>query len=524
MDNQVNNTNYDKNIFKNTFLNISRNKIASEKFQSLFEKYDIDHNGTLDTINPKTGANELEELRLDYEKIIEKEIKNSEDADNLKVLFNNIINYIKNGNPNGVYYNGKEMISNGKIDEEMHQSKETGNCWFISRLNALSDTDFGTLAIKNAIDKDSDGNYTLKLKYPEEEIIIPAEELQLAVDSGKYSDGELDGIILELGIEKSVEKAIEEIDEKAQKSGKISGISIELLTYMKTHDNLPAILEGGDDNPVAIYLEDRRDIIKRLTGLEEIEIPKDMANLEGILKEKSRNPRSLTLVFDSKYNIETQEEWEDEDEHNYSIKKVTTDKSGNITGITVINPWNNKKEINISFEEFKIMCEDSLFISSADKNITKRIQTHKSDYELIKFKKVLKNPPLCNPLDTVLLPEDKKYKQRAINETGGLKAFFNKLKEINREYYETELSIYKEGGLNDLLKFNGKDPQKASKEEKTAYQDYIRSPLEERINDRYSALLFYYCDELGFTNQETEEIINNPEKAKEYCTKYNYRY
>ena len=524
MNNRINHNDYDKNIFQKTLLHLSRNKIGTEKLQPLFEKYDIDHNGTLDTINFETGANELEIIQKDYEKLIENNTNNIEEANNLKELFNNIINYIKNGNENGVYYNGKEIISNGKIDEEVHQSEDTGNCWLISRLNTLSDTDFGSKAIEDAIDKVSEDSYKLKLMNPDEEIIIPTDELQMAVDSGKYSDGDLDAIIIELGLEKSLDKALEEMYQEDRKAGNKIRISEILMNTPGKLEELPGLLEGGDDNPLALLVEERRDIIKRLTGLDEIKIPKNINSLEDILLEKSHFPKGITLVFDSKYDIEAGEKWDDENIHDYSIKKVTRTKNGEISKITVINPWNSKKEIVISYSEFKEVCNENIFLSAKDKNITDRIQNRKSEYELAEFKKAINTPQLSNQLNYIELPEDKIYKQRAINETGGFKAFIKKLDEISRKYFEFEENTYKTGGIDELLKLKGIKPEEATEAKRLAYKDYMNTPIEEKVKKYNIKLLNFYCSELGFSNQEIQEIINNQEEAEKYCKKYNYKY
>lgn len=102
-----------------------------------------------------------------------------------------------------------KWTSNGKI--EVSQQGQTGDCWLLSGINSLSQTDFGKDAIKNAIQKNEDGSYTIKIKATGDEYNISPEEIIEARSTDKYSEGDLDVLLIELGVEKHYTKYGKEI-------------------------------------------------------------------------------------------------------------------------------------------------------------------------------------------------------------------------------------------------------------------------------------------------------------------------
>ncbi len=101
---------------------------------------------------------------------------------------------------------------NGKIDENVYQGA-IGDCWLISGVLALNNTDEGKEIIKNAISKTSDGKgYEVYFKGVDKSYTVSKEELKQAekVDSNKnknyhkYSSGDDDMLLIELATEKLV--------------------------------------------------------------------------------------------------------------------------------------------------------------------------------------------------------------------------------------------------------------------------------------------------------------------------------
>ena len=82
-----------------------------------------------------------------------------------------------------------------------------GDCWLLSVINSLKDSDWGR---KAAIVSDEDGN-GVTVKFPdapleEKEFHITAEEIAQAKQSGHYSSGDNDVIARELATEKVIRK------------------------------------------------------------------------------------------------------------------------------------------------------------------------------------------------------------------------------------------------------------------------------------------------------------------------------
>ena len=105
-----------------------------------------------------------------------------------------------------------ETNFNRKI-EPTFQSKVQGDCWLLSDINALNQTEWGRQAIYDSIvpDEDGSGGVTIKFKgspLKEKEIHITAEEIDNARKSGNYSDGDDDMIAFELATERTFRKMV----------------------------------------------------------------------------------------------------------------------------------------------------------------------------------------------------------------------------------------------------------------------------------------------------------------------------
>ena len=103
---------------------------------------------------------------------------------------------------------------NEKI-EPTKQSKKQGDCWLLSDINALNQTDWGKQVIKNAIVPDKDGSNGVTVKFkgspsPQKNFHISAEEIQKAKNSGEYSSGDDDMMAFELATEKLAVKLVKE--------------------------------------------------------------------------------------------------------------------------------------------------------------------------------------------------------------------------------------------------------------------------------------------------------------------------
>ena len=93
------------------------------------------------------------------------------------------------------------IISDGTVGATK-QSEQTGDCYLLSSLNALSETSWGKEAINNAIESDGQGGYNVTFYNAEgeqEQINVTSDEL--AATPEKYSSGDVDMKIIEVAAE-----------------------------------------------------------------------------------------------------------------------------------------------------------------------------------------------------------------------------------------------------------------------------------------------------------------------------------
>lgn len=104
---------------------------------------------------------------------------------------------------NSIWYVGKHKFD-GVVDAT-NQSKKYGNCWFLTTINALRITNWGSEAINEAIKPDGNGGVAVTLNLPDgsqKAIAFSKSEVDKASASGNYSDGDPDMLVLEMAFEK----------------------------------------------------------------------------------------------------------------------------------------------------------------------------------------------------------------------------------------------------------------------------------------------------------------------------------
>ncbi len=230
----------------------------------------------------------------------------------------------------------------GSKDGEINDTKQgsTGDCWLMSGINALSYTDEGKKVIKDAIDYNNDGSTTVHLK-GFGDVQITSAELQEAKNSDKFSKGDDDMLILELAIRKV-------LDQLKANGSKLDNAPPEVQKALQATINADSeeTITGGFPI-VAMYL---------LTGeyaqSETVSDAGSKADVDTILKEFENNNNkdmALTACFDSDMSINDVSGIAVDivGNHAYAVKEV---KSG---VVTLTNPWDSSKEINVSADTLK---------------------------------------------------------------------------------------------------------------------------------------------------------------------------
>ena len=131
-----------------------------------------------------------------------------------------------------------EDVSDGYIDDV--QQGEANDCWLISELEALSQSQWGRAAIKNAIKKDNNWNYNVTLLWNSGTFVhkITKEDIELARQESWFSRWDLDVLLIELATEEYRKKRLwrKELDVMFSQDEDI----FELLTWKE-----PKTIYGG---------------------------------------------------------------------------------------------------------------------------------------------------------------------------------------------------------------------------------------------------------------------------------------
>lgn len=503
-DNQIQKPQLDQNY------NIGCNQLGKndKQMQSIFTAYDTDKDGKINTSNAQ-GDNEVERFISDYQKML-----NDSNVDKAKLnfftsIYNKIMDFMKPENKNKIYEDGEEIVANGVLENSTQG--RIGDCWLHSQVNALKDTDFGKDAIKNAIQKNEDGSYTVKFKGVNKSYTFSAEEIQSKIDENVYSKGDLDYKLIEMGVEKLYDEQIPKEIEKELKINKelskdgfkeaAQNSAHRISELMDKRDHKIKSIEGGAGS---ISISDKGNEIAYLLGADCEQTSIDSTSgIESALIEKAKSSNEVAINFGSYYDIEKREPFnkklpEADDGHEYYIKNVKLDENENIVQVEVINPWDNSKSIPLTLEEFHAMRAPYENISvSGTKSKVKELEDNKENYMIKDFVNTCKQPD-SNWGDFTIM-DDIKNKKDLINEFGGLKL------------YITE--------LNKAMDKTAEDKHSLSQSDKTAEDD---PPLSQA--DKTRILTNTYCDDLHFSKKDAKDLVEHPEKMQQYCIKYGYKY
>ena len=341
---------------------VSANRIGQKSvifsFMCLF---DTNGDGSIDN-------EEFKNLENSYNEELKKGSSNSKSSGmTLTDFYNRVLYWVQNGLDNNVYIEGKAVNPDGKIDES-HQQK-IGDCWLLSCINSLSHTKFGKEALDAAIIR-RDGEYGLKING--KEYVFSTEELQAAIDSGRYSSGDPDLVVCELAFTKYFDEMLKD----PNNYNEIYYADPEAAEKIIQDENYLSI-QGGKHSKLAFLKDELKDVTKLLTGGTEQSVS-NKSSFEELLQLKADNNDDISLTFSSKYaitfdngnpKIEKMDPNKNfgECSHAYELKGIEKDSDGKIIKIIVTNPWNNNEDIALTEEEFLRVCS-AMTLGAVDDN------------------------------------------------------------------------------------------------------------------------------------------------------------
>lgn len=247
-------------------------------------------------------------------------------------------------NPNsimtGTFFVANDNLSNtdtikinGKI-EDTKQSK-TNDCWLLSGVNALRETDWGRQIISEAILKTTDGNVEVNLKGANKKIKVTKNEIIEAKKTGLYAQGDDDMIALEI----AVNKHKNDIKPQSKEERERNGLAINY----------------GEGEEVMYLLTGRKSSVKSLDPqrVKKDRVKTSSLDVENTLERKLKDNDSIAITcgfagFKNKIEIDGILL---SPGHAYSIKRIEKDTSGK-TWVILIDPNNSAKELKVSQDKF----------------------------------------------------------------------------------------------------------------------------------------------------------------------------
>jgi len=286
--------------------------------------WDRDHNGAYEEENIITGKNKCAKYKIEESKYDVKKFQQEQ---------------ISALNLNDKDYSKSKAKINGKI--ESFAQGNTGDCWALTGLKALSGTKEGAKEIKNAISQDENGNVTVNLKRTNEKYTFSPEEINKA--QGKKAFGDPDVIAFELALEKHREKLLK--DPNFKEGNK----NIEQSVGSGT---LEEPLDGGYPSEVFALLTDKKNVLKLLNPKTYSKPSKEadtIINNLMYLKEINPNRNAVAVSFIKKEGPVITH-------HAYSVEKVDKEY------VTLSNPHNSLKGIKIKRKDFVKNCATMSFV------------------------------------------------------------------------------------------------------------------------------------------------------------------
>ena len=245
------------------------------------------------------------------------------------------------------FYSQYERDKSGKLkelyiedfDNAVGFSKQgnINDCWLLSGLNSLSYNEKGNQIISDSIIDNGDDSYTVMFNGIGEGVTITSEELEAAFKSNKYSKGDKDVLLLELGFEAIIKKAQKgQIDipgfhnalsiTQTQKGGKSSldWGNLEDVVFLLTGNDAETIMKDGP----FVYDSCVNQILDEFE-----ENPEDRIVQVGFVGSKDTQGTEIMDIYGQPIFTLPKSGG-----HAFSVKKVDGDN------VTIVNPWDSSKE------------------------------------------------------------------------------------------------------------------------------------------------------------------------------------
>lgn len=246
--------------------------------------------------------------------------------------------------------------------EPTQQSPIQVDCWLLSDINALSQTEWGKDLIRQSLIPDKDGNgVTVRFKgspLSQKNFHITAQDIQKAKAIGRYSTGDDDMIAFEL--------ATERVHIKLEEEG--LGILLEHpdIGYKSPLTNVRIDEELNKYSSISELLGAKRsDINFFVEGADKSKLP--------ILRQLSQNKGNYAAVctFDHYADLFEQRDKNDpvHGGHAYAIKNIDFGKE-----VVVVDPYHADQEIRIKWNKF-VGDVESLFVTSKNEDYKKILES-----------------------------------------------------------------------------------------------------------------------------------------------------
>ncbi len=250
--------------------------------------------------------------------------------------------------------------SNKKIDN-VHQGG--ADCWLLSGLKALSNTNWGAEAIENSVKySENESVYTVYLTGVKFETNITEQDIACARQQSNYNRHDIDALLIEMAIEKYLKQEVlsgsisrkEDLLQAGMQSG------LRSIQYFLTGKTGHTFYLNRDNNPIdeSLLSESQKSDIKNSRDFASSTL--DVENIYSLLKniEKNKNNTAITCSFHEKNEWLNNKKYKKCNEdfltssgHCYEISDIISNNN-EITAIIITNPHDSSLKIKLPIDEF----------------------------------------------------------------------------------------------------------------------------------------------------------------------------